>query len=331
MEKRSFGNTGLKVSRLTFGCGAVGGLMTKGAATDQDRAIAWAIDNGINFFDTAASYGDGLSEENLGRALAGKADGLVVSSKVGIYEKDLSDIAGAINKSIDASLNRLKLDHIDIYQLHNTLGRSDFRGTLHFNQIINEVIPAFQKLQASGKVSFLGFTAKGETEDINKLINTGVFSSAQVFYNLLIPSAGETVPTNYPSDDYKMLLKVSAENGVGAIGVRVLAGGALSGTEKRHPLGMQIISPIGSNTNYKTDVQRALKFTPIVNAGHVSSLTELATRYVISNSWLPTVEIGIATLAELKQAAAAINKGSLSDKTLKQIRGVQASFVPPTI
>ena len=69
MEQRKFGNTGLAVSRLTFGCGAVGGLMTKGDATDQDRAIGWARDHGINFFDTAASYGNGVSEENLGRAL----------------------------------------------------------------------------------------------------------------------------------------------------------------------------------------------------------------------------------------------------------------------
>ena len=64
MEKRSFGSTGLEVSRLTFGCGAVGGLMTKGDAADQDRAVAWARDHGINFFDTAASYGDGISETN---------------------------------------------------------------------------------------------------------------------------------------------------------------------------------------------------------------------------------------------------------------------------
>ena len=62
MEQATFGRTGLKVSRLTFGCGAVGGLMTKGDAADQDHAVAWARDNGINFFDTAASYGDGASE-----------------------------------------------------------------------------------------------------------------------------------------------------------------------------------------------------------------------------------------------------------------------------
>ena len=106
MEKRNFGNTGLAVSRLTFGCGAVGGLMTKGDSGDQDRAIAWARDHGINFFDTAASYGNGISEENLGRALNGNSDGLVISTKVGLGNDDLSDVYGAITRSLDASLAR---------------------------------------------------------------------------------------------------------------------------------------------------------------------------------------------------------------------------------
>jgi len=61
METRPLGRTGLNVSLLTFGCGAVGGLMTKGAAADQDRAVAWARSNGINHFDTAPLYGNGAS------------------------------------------------------------------------------------------------------------------------------------------------------------------------------------------------------------------------------------------------------------------------------
>ena len=70
MDKRKFGRTGLSVSVLTFGCGAVGGLMTRGAPADQERAVARAIEAGVNHFDTAALYGDGASEENLGRVLA---------------------------------------------------------------------------------------------------------------------------------------------------------------------------------------------------------------------------------------------------------------------
>jgi aryl-alcohol dehydrogenase-like predicted oxidoreductase len=326
MEKRSFGNTGLEVSRLTFGCGAVGGLMTKGLSGDQDRAVAWARDNGINFFDTAASYGDGVSETNLGRALNGNTDGLVVSSKVGLSLDDLADVEGAVTRSLDASLSRLRLDHVDIFQLHNTIGHPDHRGTLSMDQILGDVIPAFEKLKDAGKTRFLGFTAKGDVGDLHALVKTEQFSSAQIFYNLLVPSAGEAVRADYPAEDFRKLLGAAAEHGVGAIGVRVLAGGALSGSEARNPLGMPVVSPIGSNTDYATDVQRALRFMPLVESGHAASLTELAVRYVISNQTLPTTEIGIANLGELQSAADAVNKGALSAQALAAVRTVQASF-----
>lgn len=329
MEMRSFGNTGLKVSRLTFGCGAVGGLMTKGEAADQDRAIAWARDNGINFFDTAASYGNGASETNLGRALNGNADGIVVSTKVGLSGNDLANVTDAVTKSLDASLTRLKLDHVDIFQLHNTLGRPDHRGTLTVNQVLNDVIPAFEKLKEAGKTRFLGFTAKGEADDLHKLVKCGSFSSAQIFYNLLVPSAGEAVPAGYPADDFRQLLDVAMDNGVGSIGVRVLAGGALSGSEARHPLGLPSVDPIGSNTDYATDVRRSRQFIPLVEAGHAASLPELAVRYVISNPALVTTEIGIATLEELQQSTSAVNKGPLSGEVLDRIRQVQAEFAEP--
>ena len=69
MQKRRLGRTGLEVSVLGYGAGAVGGLFTKGAAADQERAIARAIEAGINYFDTAALYGNGESEKNLGLSL----------------------------------------------------------------------------------------------------------------------------------------------------------------------------------------------------------------------------------------------------------------------
>ena len=69
MELRTFGRTGLQLSILGFGCGAVGGLMVRGAPADQERAVAQAIDAGVNYFDTAAMYGNGESEKNLGRIL----------------------------------------------------------------------------------------------------------------------------------------------------------------------------------------------------------------------------------------------------------------------
>ena len=82
MKRNQFGKTSLEVSLLTYGCGAVGGLMTKGKSEDQDRAVAWARDNGINHFDTATTYGETISEKNLGRALGTNIEGLVVRTKV---------------------------------------------------------------------------------------------------------------------------------------------------------------------------------------------------------------------------------------------------------
>ena len=84
MEMRTFGRTGLQVSILGFGCGAVGGLMVRGAPADQERAVARALEAGVNYFDTAAMYGNGESEKNLGRVLAKLKPDVVVGTKVRI-------------------------------------------------------------------------------------------------------------------------------------------------------------------------------------------------------------------------------------------------------
>src|SRR5436190_6801997 len=85
MEKRVFGRTGMRLSILGFGCGAVGGLMVRGEPADQERTIARALEVGVNYFDTAVQYGDGESEKNLGRVLKRlKPADAVVGTKVRI-------------------------------------------------------------------------------------------------------------------------------------------------------------------------------------------------------------------------------------------------------
>ena len=89
---------------------------------------------------------------------------------------------------------------------------------------------------------------------------------------------------------------------------------------------MPTVDPIGSGRDYSADVVSALKFQPILAAGDAASLPELAVRYVISNPALSTMEIGIATLDELKLAADAVNKGPLSNDVLSQIRDIQVAI-----
>jgi len=123
MEQRPLGTTGLQVSALGYGSGAIGGLFTKGDPDEQRRAIARALDAGITYYDTASSYGDGRSEENLGRVLRelNAWDRAIVGTKVRLSVDDLQDPVAAIERSAEASLRRLAHDSVDLLQLHNPI------------------------------------------------------------------------------------------------------------------------------------------------------------------------------------------------------------------
>src|SRR5438034_340751 len=121
MDKRKFGRTGLDVSLLGFGCGAVGGLMIKGAPADQERAVRRALDLGINYFDTAQMYGNGESERNLGRVLKALKPECYVGTKVRLPPTEPGKIGEAIAASLEASLQRLQRDSVDLFQFHNAI------------------------------------------------------------------------------------------------------------------------------------------------------------------------------------------------------------------
>src|SRR5437762_10009849 len=231
MQLRVFGRTGMQLSVLGFGCGAVGGLMVRGDAADQERTIARAIAAGVNYFDTAVLYGDGESEKNLGRVLQKlKPADVIVGTKVRIPPSEFGRIAGAIATSLEGSLARLHLDHVDIFHLHNPISEAGGGSALSVRQVLDEVVPAFERLKQQGKTRFLGISAVGETAALHQVIDAGGFDSAQVVYNMLNPSAGEELPQNYPAQDYRRLFDHTQAAGVGVVGIRVLAGGALSGS-----------------------------------------------------------------------------------------------------
>src|SRR5436305_5465532 len=110
VQLRNFGRTGMQLSVLGFGCGAVGGLMVRGDPADQERTIARAIEAGVNYFDTAVQYGDGESENNLGRVLQKlKPANAVVGTKVRLPANAVGRMADAVTSSLEGSLTRLRL------------------------------------------------------------------------------------------------------------------------------------------------------------------------------------------------------------------------------
>ena len=300
--------------------------MTRGAPADQERAVARALAAGINHFDTAPAYGNGASEENLGRVLATLKPDVVVSTKVRLAATDRGRIAEAVAASMDASLRRLGRDHVDLFQFHNTIAARPDGATFGIDEMLNDVMPALARMRDAGKTRFVGFTAIGETDALHKVIASGAVDSAQVPYNVLNPSAGAALPKNYPAQDYGAILDRAQAAGVGTIGIRVLAGGALSGHEERHPLGLPVVEPIGSGASYAADAARARRLAPMVSEGHAASLTEMGIRFAIAHPALSTTEIGLATIAQLDDAIRAVEKGPLPVAALARLAELQAAF-----
>jgi aryl-alcohol dehydrogenase-like predicted oxidoreductase len=327
MQLREFGRTGMQLSVLGFGCGAVGGFMVRGDAAEQERTVARAIEAGVNYFDTAVQYGDGESENNLGRVLQKlKPANVVVGTKVRLPASASGRMADAVATSLEGSLARLGLERVDIFHLHNPVTETGGGATLSVRQVLDELVPAFERLRAQGKIRFLGMTAIGDTAALHQVIDARAFNSAQVVYNMLNPSAAEALPKNYPAQDFGRLFDHTKLAGVGVVGIRVLAGGALSGSAERHPIAGPAPEPIGSAMSYDADVDRARRLMPLVEEGFAASLTEAATRFALSHPAMGTLLVGMATPQQFEDALAAVLKGPLPQAALDRLSGLRQAF-----
>ena len=327
MQLRVFGRTGMRLSVLGFGCGVVGGLMVRGDAADQERTIARAVAAGVNYFDTAVQYGDGESEKNLGRVLQKlKPANVAVGTKVRLPPGEFGRIDDAVRISLEGSLARLRLDRVDILHLHNPITGNGGGSALSVRQVLDDLVPAFERLRQQGKIRFLGITALGDTAALHQVIDARVFDSAQVVYNMLNPSAGSELPASYPAQDYVRLFDATQAAGVGVVGIRVLAGGGLSGSAERHPIAGPAPEPIGSAMSYHADIDRARRLMPLVEEGCAASLTEAATRFALSHPAMGTILVGMATPQQFEDALAAAEKGPLPQAALDRLTALRQAF-----
>jgi L-galactose dehydrogenase/L-glyceraldehyde 3-phosphate reductase len=301
--------------------------MVRGDPLDQERTIARAIAAGVNYFDTAVQYGDGESEKNLGRVLGRlKPATAIVGTKVRLPSADFARIAQAVAISLEGSLRRLQLDRVDIFHLHNAITEHGGGEALGVRQVLNEVVPVFERLREQGKTRFLGLTAIGDTAALHRLIDSGAFHSAQVVYNMLNPSAAIALPPNYPAQDYGRLFDLTAAAGVGLVGSRVLAGGALSCAAERHPIAVPAPETIGSAAVYETDVARARRLMPLVNEGFAATLTEAAVRFALSHPAMGTILVGMATPQQFEHALAAVEQGPLPSAAFDRLAQLRQGF-----
>ncbi len=309
MDYRNLGRSGVKVSAVGVGCNQFGSYLDQAGTSAVVHA---ALDEGINFFDTADVYGNkGLSEEYLGVALAGRWQQVVVATKVRSRMGDGPNDAGTsryhIQNAVEASLRRLNTDHIDLYQIHS------WDGTVP----IEEMLRALDDLVRAGKVRYLGasnFAAWQLTRANDLAEHNGweAFVSIQPEYNMLA------------RDIERELLPYCQWSGVGILPYFPLAGGFLTGKYTRGEA-----PPAGTRGERSPYVQQFFKpenfaildrLRPFAER-HGRTLADLAIAWLLAQPQVASVIAG-ATKPEQVRTNAAASAWVLTADEVTKIRGV---------
>ncbi|KAF3434603.1 hypothetical protein FNV43_RR21688 [Rhamnella rubrinervis] len=300
LELRPLGNTGLKLSAVGFGASPLGNVF--GAVTEEvaNASVREAFRMGINLFDTSPYYGGTLSEKVLGKAL--KALGVprneyVVSTKCGRYVEGFDFSADRVTRSIDESLERLQLDYVDILQCHDI----EF-GNL--DQIVNETIPALQKLKDAGKIRFIGITG------LPLRIFTYVLDRVP-------PGTVDVILSycHYSINDSTLegLIPYLKSKGVGVISASPLAMGLLteSGPPEWHPASPEL----------KSSCQAAAAYCK----GKGKNISKLAMQYSLSNKDISSVLVGMNSVRQVEENVAAaleLANAGKDDEALSEVNAI---------
>ena len=309
MQYRNLGRSGVKVSAVGVGCNQFGGVVDR----EGTRAIVHhALDLGINFFDTADVYGNrGGSEECLGDALAGQWQKVVVATKVQARMGDGPNDGGAsryhIQAGVEASLRRLKTDHIDLYQIHNFDAATPLEETM---RALDELVRA-GKVRYVGASNFLAWQL-GRANDVAEMMGWEAFVSVQPHYHML------------ERHIERELIPYCQFANVGILPYFPLAGGFLSGKYERgqapaadtRGARSPYVQKFLTDANF--DLLDALR--PLA-AAHERGLADLAIAWLLAQPQIASVISG-ATRPEQVEANARAADWNLSAEELATIRGL---------
>jgi aryl-alcohol dehydrogenase-like predicted oxidoreductase len=328
MKYRMLGKTGLKVSEIGFGCGNIGGLMVRAPLEERLAVVKRAMELGINYFDTAAAYGNGQSEKNLGEVLAAIKPAIIVATKFAINREDLTDIGGAVRRSLEASLKRLNRDSVDIFQLHTPVAVDQSSGprSIGLQQVLGSggVSDALDRLRSEGLMRYMGFTGLGETSALHQILKSRRFDLCQAYCNLLNPSAAVSVPAGFGSQDFERLILEAVRNDMGVAVIRVLAGGALGGEVSRAGYAAPSVGgALTSGGEYGMDQKRAAKLGFLLK-GNVRNLSQAGIRFVLGQPGVSVALVGFSNLEQIEEAAACSASGPLPESDILQLEKVWA-------
>lgn len=317
MKQRTLGRSGLQVSEIAFGCGTSARLMIDGAASERRVAVADALACGINFFDTAPLYGNARSEANLGATLAELKARPVIATKVILGLQDFDDIAGTVQRSVRASLDRLRVTHLPLVHLHNRVamqrapkGDVGSAPLLSVHDVLGRggVLEALQALRAEGLVQHFGCCAfGGDMAALRQVIDSGAFTALLVSYSLINPSVLHPLPAGSELRDYQQIGAYAAARGLGLLALRVLEAGKLT------------TSPPSLPANAQGETRAAALRGQHLRARMEAiglDCAQTAIRFALSDERISSLLMGVSERAHVEAAARASESGPLDTATL---------------
>ena len=317
MEYTVLGRTGLRVSRVGCGGGGIGHVWGPTTEEASVRAIHRALELGVNFFDVAPSYGHGKAEEVLGRALHGRQDPTVVATKVRLAAEEMHDVTGAVRKSVEASLRRLRRETVDVLHVHNrfTPRRGDLPHSLSADDVLGPVLEAYQQMQHAGKTRFIGVSAmEPDVPTLRRIMESGHFDTVLAYYNLLNWTAQEPAPPGVSLWDNGQMIPLAKSLGMGVIGIRSHAAGALS---------QHVDRPVPPGTLLAHDVARAQTLGFLLE-GPVRTLSQAAMVFCLMNRDIDTTVPGVKNVAEMEEIAGCIDLPPMPPPHLARVRELYA-------
>ena len=314
MEYSILGRTGLRVSRAGFGGGGIGQVW--GATTEAEaiRSVHRALDLGITFFDVAPSYGDGKAEEALGKALVGRRESVVVATKVRLRAEEMDDVAGAVSRSVERSLNRLRRDQVDVLHVHNrfTEQRGEALDSITGNDVLGPVLDAYKEMQQANKTRFIGLSAMDHDKPtMHRLINSGEYDTVLAYYNLLNRTAQEPKPSGADVFDNGQIIPLAKTKGMGIIGIRSHAAGALTPALDRPP------NP--GDALMEADLRKAAQLDFLL-AGPIETLSQAAMVFSMMNRDIHSTVPGVKNAEESEEIAACVDLPPIPDDHLRQLK-----------
>lgn len=327
MRTRAFGKTGLQIPELVLGGGWVGGILIHSDEAVRHQAVETVLDAGCDWIDTAADYGQGVSEETIGRIL----QTLPADRRPRISTKFRLDLASGeafdsqIKRSIETSLRRLQLPKVELLQLHNPVVPTRSEQWVGVDDILGKggIADILDGVRADGLCDHIGFTALGDTGACIEVVESGRMETAQVYYNLLNPTAGMTKAElasagKLDVQDFSGLMAACTKAGVGVMNIRVFAAGVLV-TDVRH--GREI--PITTESDMEMEAKRAHAIHAVLG-DDLGSPAQRAIRFSLANPDVSCVVFGAAEPAHLTDALKAAELGPLPKDALDRVRAVWA-------